>query len=203
MSIKEFWDKYNPFDIGYVIEQLTTNFTDVKNSLEHIEHKIDIQLNSLENSLVFQKALVTAISETVPDMIWLKDLNGKYMYANKAIKDGLLFTDNPIGRTDLDISMKAKAQFGPDNHTFGEVCGNSDLVVIETLIAQRFLESGKIKGKEFYLEVFKAPFYMDDELVGICGVGRDLTEYIETYRASHCSKCSLTENKDIFSKFAF
>jgi hypothetical protein len=41
-------------------------------------------------------------------MVWLKDLNGKYMIANTAIKEGLLLTDYPYGRDDIDIAIKAK-----------------------------------------------------------------------------------------------
>lgn len=203
MSIKELWARYNPFDIGSLVEELHTDFTQLRESLNHIEDKMDNKLQQLEANLEFQESLVNAISNTVPDMIWLKDCNGKYLYANNAIKTGLLFSDDPIGKTDIELSMKAKDLFGDDNHTFGDICGNSDFIIIDTRIPQRFLEYGKVKGKDLYLEVYKAPFFIKGEFAGICGVGRDLTPYVEAYRASHCSSCELTKNNDIFSLFEF
>ena len=54
------------------------------------------------------------------------------MYANVAIKKGLLFDMNPVGKTDVELATKAKEYFGDENHTFGEKCRNSDIVGIVT-----------------------------------------------------------------------
>jgi hypothetical protein len=135
-------------------------------------------------------------------MVWLKDINGKYLVANTSIRTNLLFDFDPFGKDDIELSRNAKIKFGDENHTFGEVCGNSDLVILETLKPQRFLESGKVKGKMMYLEVFKFPFYKGDKLIGVGGIGRDLTDYVEAYRDSNCSKCT-DGLGDIFSKWEF
>ena len=66
-----------------------------------------------------------------------------------------------LGLTDLEITTKCKLLVGDENHTFGEVCSNSDLVVLKNLKKERFLEWGLINGKEFYLEVYKAPLFND------------------------------------------
>ena len=82
----------------------------------------------------------------------------------------------------LEITSKCKLLVGDENHTFGEVCGNSDLVVLENLKKERFLEWGLINGKEVYLEVYKAPFYRDGEVIGTVGTSRDVTEWYTSIR---------------------
>ena len=127
------------------------------------------------------KTIAYNVAKASPDMIWMKDLEGKYVYANDKIIDGLLKTgsvENTIGRNDVDIALAAKKKFGDENHTFGEICGNSDLVVIKTCQPRKFLEYGKVDGKDLYLEVFKEPAYDGQgTMIGTVGSGRDVTEY--------------------------
>lgn len=200
-KLKGVWAQYNPFDIPALITRLDSSLGEVTQGLQKIEDKLDTEIDAIEGELRFHKALLYTIGETVPDMIWLKGLDGKYIYVNSAIRRNLLFC-NPIGKDDMECAVNAKKKFGAENHTFGEVCGNSDKEVLEHLKPQRFLENGKIKGKMMYLEVYKAPFYVDGILAGICGTGRDMTEYVEAYRANDCAgRCP--EVKDIFAKYEF
>ena len=131
------------------------------------------------------KHLVVAIGDTIPDMMWSKDINGRYIYVNNGILKGLFYSMNyrdVLGLTDLEITTKCKLLVGDENHTFGEVCGNSDLVVLENLKKERFLEWGLINGKEVYLEVYKAPLLKNGEVIGTVGTGRDVTEWYTSIR---------------------
>lgn len=201
-KIKKFIYKLNNRffpEINFLIEKIEDN----QRILSKMEKLLEEEKTKIEYELCFYKGFAQILIEESPDMVWLKDVNGKYMIANTAIKENLLMTDYPYGRNDIDISTKAKEQYGSENHQFGEMCGDSDRVVLDTLKSQRFLESGKVKGKMMYLEVFKFPFYVDGKLVGVGGIGRDLTPYVETYR-SDCSGCKAgSKTKDIFSKFEF
>lgn len=174
-------------EIRVVLEK----FDDSHKILTKMHHDLEEKRTLIEKELLFHKSLIEAIFEGSPDMMWLKDVNGVYMEANSAVKEGLLFDCNPIGKNDVEIAMNAKEKYGDKNHTFGEVCANSDLVILETLTSQRFFEYGKVKGEMLYLEVYKFPFYVRDELVGVAGVGRDLTPYVHAYKELNCSKCSL------------
>jgi len=197
------WNKYNPFDIEYY-------FTEVKNSVEALTVKldnvacaIDNKMASLTSELSMCRNVLYTVGDTLPDMMWFKDINGVYLYANKAIKTKLLFDMHPLGKTDAEMAVQAKKYFGDRNHTFGEKCSSSDKVVLETLKPQRFLESGKLEGKTVYLEVFKAPVIVEDKVIGVCGTGRDMTEYVEAYRGDDCSKCSGGRMNDIFKKYEY
>lgn len=173
----------------------------LKDDLQDIKRDLRIEKEFLQKEVAKREAIINTMLETLPDMVWMKDKEGKYMYANKAIRDGLLFCENPIGKNDVELAKKAKERFGYKNHTFGEVCVNSDTVVLDNMHKQRFMEKGKVMGKMMHLEVHKAPVVFDGEVIGVCGSGRDMTEYSEAYLAHGCSKCPLME--DVFAKYEF
>ncbi|MEA1990126.1 MAG: EAL domain-containing protein [Pseudomonadota bacterium] len=126
--------------------------------------------------------LLKLLTEHLPDMLWVKDIDGKYIYANQAICDGLLMaedTNEPIGRSDVFFALREReAHKGkPEWHTFGELCFNSDQLVIDNNKPMKFEEWGNIKGELLYLEVYKAPFYDEDgKIIGTVGAGRDITQ---------------------------
>lgn len=152
-----------------------------RTAYQSITHKYQ-EMYSMQKEVADTHKLLETIGDTIPDMLWAKDLDGKYVYANKALRDKLLFQEDPIGKTDIYCAERAKKTYGDSNHTFGEVCGNSDKVVMEIQQPQRFLESGKVLGELKYLEVYKAPIYdSNGQLIGVCGAGRDMTEYVVAY----------------------
>lgn len=197
-----------PCGIDKYFDKLDRGMNNLVTQFDRIESKLDYEIQILNKELDHYKDMLESIGNTIPDMLWFKDLSGKYQYANKAIKQGLLFDINPIGKTDLELSTKAKARFGDSNHTFGAKCANSDLIVITKALSGtfkkedgRFLESGKIKGKMTYLEVFKAPKYKDGKLIGVVGTGRDITEYVEAFR--ELNQGQLCKMEDIFKRYEF
>ncbi len=139
-------------------------------------------LFELEDLKEHNSELLNLLTQHLPDMLWVKDLEGVYMYANKAICDGLLMAKNtqePIGKGDIFFALRERElhKDKPDWHTFGELCFNSDIDVIEQDKAMKFEEYGNVKGKLMYLEVYKAPFYdKDGKIIGTVGAGRDITE---------------------------
>jgi hypothetical protein len=189
-------NKFFP-EINTIINKLNEN----QKLLAKMNVLMEAEKERLESSLALNKGFLDLLVEESPDMIWLKSVNGKYMLANSTIRKSLLFDPNPLGKDDLELSKNAKAKFGDKNHTFGEVCVNSDQLILDTLKSQRFLESGLIKGEMLYLEVYKFPFYLDGVLVGVGGIGRDMTIYVESYRKGDCKDCPITV--DIFSRWEF
>ncbi len=90
----------------------------------------------LESLKAQQSDLLNLLTYHLPDMLWVKDVNGIYLYANKAICEGLLMakdTQEPIGKNDIFFAMREREAHKdiPNWHTFGELCFNSDQVVIE------------------------------------------------------------------------
>jgi len=127
-------------------------------------------------------SLMRLMSDTMPDMLWAKDLDKKYIFANEAICKNLLNardTAEPIGKTDLYFADRERNAHPeqPDWHTFGELCMDSDSVTLKEMKPMQFDEYGNVKGKFRYLDVHKAPLFNDKgKLIGIVGTARDVTD---------------------------
>ena len=136
----------------------------------------------LEKLREHNSGLLELLTEHLPDMLWVKDLDGKYLYANKAICEGLLMandTQEPIGKGDVFFALRERELHSdkPSWHTFGELCFDSDQIVIDNDKSMKFEEYGNVKGKLLYLEVYKAPFYdKEGKTIGTVGTGRDITD---------------------------
>ncbi len=129
---------------------------------------------------ITDKNFLKLISEYLPDMLWAKDLQGKYLFANRAICDNLLMSspEEVVGNGDVFFAKREREKYShnPHWHTFGELCYNSDEVVLESMQSMQFEEYGNIRGELTYLEVHKAPLYNEaGELIGTIGSGRDIT----------------------------
>ena len=142
--------------------------------------------------------LVRMMCDNVPDLIWAKDTEGQYLFANKAICEKLLGavdTDEPVGKTDMFFAERERKSHpgNPDWHTFGEICRDSDTIVLESRRSERFDEYGNVRGKFLFLDVNKAPF-RDEEgnIIGIVGCGRDVTEERQVEERLRWSEALLT-----------
>jgi len=126
--------------------------------------------------------LLKLLTKDLPDMLWVKDLDGAYIYANQAICDGLLMAksiDEPIGKNDIFFALRERElhKEDPNWHTFGELCQDSDSLVVQNACSMKFEEYGNVKGELLYLEVNKAPFHnKNGEIIGTVGTGRDITQ---------------------------
>ncbi|WP_136799541.1 PAS domain S-box protein [Desulfosediminicola ganghwensis] len=126
--------------------------------------------------------MLRMICDNVPDMIWAKDLERKYTFVNKATCKNLLKavdTTEPLGKTDLHFAERERARYpeNPSWHTFGEICRDSDTIIMDTGAPGRFDEFGNVSGKHLHLSVHIAPFFDDNgKIIGTVGCGRDVTE---------------------------
>ncbi|MBN2461859.1 MAG: transporter substrate-binding domain-containing protein [Candidatus Cloacimonetes bacterium] len=146
-------------------------------------------------------SLLRLMTDNVPDMIWAKDLEKRYTFANKTICEQLLIaenTDEPIGKNDLFFAARQRKRY-PQNkhwHTFGEICANSDEIVMKEKKARRFDEYGNVLGKFLFLDVHKAPFWNEEgEMIGTVGSARDVTneKRLERERTDAMEKLRLRE----------
>lgn len=142
------------------------------------------EFRKLKKQLEREKNLRNTVLDHLDDMIWCKDLDGKYLITNKSFREKFCYGLGDIeilGKTDVELAKIFKEKVGDENHTFGEVCGNSDLVIHEVQKALQFLESGNINGKIMKLVVNKSPIRdFKGKMFGVCGSGRDVTEWHTT-----------------------
>ncbi len=198
-SIKYKLAEYNPFDVSVVLHKIEEESNIISQKLENgfnMINELKRELTLKQFELEKAKQLLTTIGDTIPDMLWAKDVKGRYIYVNKAIKDELFYSidyKDIIGKTDIELTVKCKDIAGHDNHTFGEICGDSDKEVIKDKSKKRFLEEGLINGKKTFLEVHKNVLQKDGLVIGTVGTGRDVTEYYTSLKdcIRDMNSCSL------------
>ncbi|MCX6286985.1 MAG: PAS domain S-box protein [Bacteroidetes bacterium] len=121
------------------------------------------------------------LADSMPDMLWAKDLEKRFLFANKSHIENLLnAADNeePVGKTDMFFAERERLSHSenPHYHSFGELCSDSDDVILNIRKPEKFVESGYIKGKYLILDVYKAPI-LDEQgkMIGTVGTAREVT----------------------------
>lgn len=143
---------------------------------------IESALQKSESQSKQLASMLRLMCDNVPDMIWAKDLNGKYLFVNKSLCEGMLnleSTQEPLGKT-FDELVQCEREAHPSNpewYTFGRFSRDVDR---HTLIREEkttYEESGFVCGRFVTLEVNQARFLnADGEVIGTVGCARDTTE---------------------------
>ena len=125
----------------------------------------------MEKEIAYQTTLLETMIDSIPDGIFCKDLDFKYTMCNKYIAE--LFgkkTEEIIGRNDMDaLGMDAKA---------AELTNKTDKKVIyeyEKVTYEEWLLCAD--GVTRLFETVKLPLVMYGEIIGILGIGRDITKH--------------------------
>jgi PAS domain S-box-containing protein len=140
------------------------------------------KLKESEQNYKYLQDLYRKMADIIPDMMWAKDCEGKYLFTNNSVCKNLLGaadTQEPVGKNDLFFSARSRNSnpLVSDWHTFGENCLNSDQEIINSGEAGQFDEYGNVRGKFLYLDVVKSPLRDDSgNIIGTVGTARDVTE---------------------------
>ena len=140
-----------------------------KNIIATISQDITIRRQS-ELALRKSESHFRTLVRTIPDLIWLKDANGVYLSCNQKFElyYGAKETDI-IGKTDYDFNDRELADFFRENDRkameAGKPTSNEEWV------------SYADDGHRAFLDTIKTPIYdSDGTLLGVLGIGRDITE---------------------------
>ena len=127
-------------------------------------------------------SMLRLICDNVPDMIWAKDLDNRYVFANKALCEKLLdlvSTDEPLGKT-FDFFAQRERDRHPDDpewYSYGQFAQDIDRHTLSRDEPTIFEESGNVFGKFIFLEVHQARLIDSrGEVIGTVGCARDITE---------------------------
>ena len=190
-KFKSFLSYINIFDIPRLTREISCDVKLIRDKYDETikaidEYKKELELERDKRSK--ERSLFLSVLDHLDDMVWAKDLEGKYIVANKSFREKFCYGitwDELQGMTDVELAKKFKKQVGEQNHTFGELCVNSDVVVQRSRLPQKFLEDGNINGELMKLVVNKAIVVnSNNKMFAICGSGRDVTEwYVSIERA--------------------
>lgn len=185
------WPASGIIEINHLIE----NFKEMANSLkarfdyiQRINESLEVMVKERTAKLGESEAkyhsaysLMRRLCDNVPDMIWAKDLEGRYLFTNEAVCRHLLIaadTNEPIGKSDVFFAERERIRHtdNPKWYTFGEIRRNTDAITLEAGKPQQFEEYGNVQGKFLFLDVRKAPFIDDNgKIIGTVGSARDAT----------------------------
>jgi two-component system sensor histidine kinase/response regulator len=141
-----------------------------------------------------ESSRLLALIENMPDIVWFKDVEGRYMLINPAL-------EKLLGRTLAEVKGKTDAELFPKRRADEYIAQNRRL--IETGAVERdlsWVNFGKVIGRR-YLETVKSVVRDSaGKTLGIMGVSRDVTELAKTSERLDLSQnftAQLIENANV------
>ncbi|MCU7904412.1 MAG: PAS domain-containing protein [Candidatus Thiodiazotropha sp. (ex Epidulcina cf. delphinae)] len=128
----------------------------------------DIMRHRFEQSLASDRALLRTLIDTIPDLIFFKDKAQIYLGCNKAFESLVATPESKmVGSSDRDILPEAQARM------FHEQDGR----ILHSGMPMRCEEWMEYPdGRRVLLDIVKTPYRgPDDKVMGLIGVGRDIT----------------------------
>ncbi|MGE4193605.1 MAG: PAS domain S-box protein [Pseudodesulfovibrio sp.] len=122
------------------------------------------------SALRVNMAHLRTLMETMPELVWVKDVNGVFLFCNHRFERLYGATEEEIvGRTDYDFVDRELADFFRE-HDRKAIAMGGPYTFEETVT---YSDDGHVEE----LETIKTPLYGDNgKLVGVLGVARDITE---------------------------
>jgi PAS domain S-box-containing protein len=123
-----------------------------------------------EEELRAREALFRTLVNTIPDLIWLKNTDGVYLSCNKKFERFFGASEADIlGKTDYDFVDKEMADFFRENDRKAMAVGGPNSNEEQITFAD--------DGHKAFLDTIKMPMFgADGKLIGVLGIGRDITE---------------------------
>jgi two-component system sensor histidine kinase/response regulator len=121
----------------------------------------------LEKDLADSRRFMESVLENIQAVVYVKDLEGKYTYANGQ-------WENATGRSRENITGRTAMDIFPDHK--GAVYHENDLQVItskEKQISEEYAQTG---GVERTFLSTKVPMIQDNHIIGLCSISTDITD---------------------------
>jgi PAS domain S-box-containing protein len=178
-------------------------FDDLGNLVNYVAFVKDISKHKLyEKTLVNAKSRaeenerqIKTIINTIPDLIWLKDAAGKYLRCNQRFEDFFGATEEEIeGKTDYDFVSADLAKFFRDNDKKAMQAGKPTRNEEEITFSN--------DGHKEILDTIKTPIYgQNNEILGVLGIGRDITSLKKAEQALIQAKEEAEQNEQKFKSY--
>jgi len=135
---------------------------------DRLEHRLRT-LEQHDKQLVASASMLRTLIEAIPDLIWLKDTDGRYVTCNQRFARFFGAEESQIaGKTDFDFVDRQTAEFFLTMDRVAIEAGRPNTNEEEI----RFADDGHVE----LLETIKAPVFDDRGTVyGVVGVGRNIT----------------------------
>ena len=164
------------------VESLKCGATDyvLKDHLEHLGPAVRRALREageraerqrVEEQLAYERSLLRALLDNVPDSIYFKDADSRYLMCSAALAKqlGLKHPEEAVGRTDFNFhpADRAAENFAEEQRVIAE--GRPLINKIESLVDR--------EGRKRWMAVTKVPIHPDQrgQAARLIGISRDIT----------------------------
>ncbi len=180
--------------------EMTTKipFTDNQNKvigMVAVSHDYTEQ-KKLEEKLAKEKELLQILMDNVPDYIYLKDKDLKYIKVNKASAESfkVKHPDEIIGKSNLDLFPK----------NIANKLNEQDLEVFKSgkAMIDRVVKLKTLGGHTFWVSSTKVPIWdKNSEIMRLVGISRDVTMQEQTKQRFLAAKIKAEEANELKSLF--
>lgn len=162
IAIKVVLGIFISFMLGYIAKQYI-QLRSYRNSLETLVQK-------RTSEILATKSHLRMLLNTIPDLIWLKDRDGVYLFCNPMFEHFFGAKEEEIvGKTDYDFIDKDLADFFREKDRLA-------LAANKTSVNEEYLKfaDGSYEG---LFETLKSPMFDEaGKLIGVLGIARDITK---------------------------
>ncbi|MFK5915752.1 MAG: PAS domain S-box protein [Woeseiaceae bacterium] len=162
-----------PIQSGDELESASKNINRLAYTIKERESSLKKSMQEqeqLSSQLEDSGAHLQTLIKTLPDLVWLKDVDGVYLSCNEKFEE--LFgsaEDDIIGKTDYDFVDHDLATAFREHDKIAMAAENPTINEEEVT----YVSDGHVE----YLETIKTPMFSPEgKLIGVLGVGRDITE---------------------------
>jgi len=132
--------------------------------------KLEILVQKRTDELALQTATLTTLFDSIPDLIFTKNINLSFLHCNRAFLNHFgKEIDDVVGKHDgAEMGMTDK-----DAEAYTDI----DRKVInerQTITIEEYIP--RFDGTRPYYETIKMPLLLEDKVVGIMAIARDITE---------------------------
>lgn len=147
---------------------VTSDITSIKLNEEKVR-AANQKINDEREGYQFR---LQSILDYTPLIIFIKDLNGKYLLINRSFREAFMVTDEEvIDKTDFDFDLPEAAQRYKE----------ADEQVVATLKVIQTEEKVFLFGEERHLLIVKFPlFNKENKLYGVGAIANDITERVQS-----------------------
>ena len=151
-------------ELDYKVQERTFELLNVNASLQLTLSK----QSALNEDLQRKKALLSGVINNIPDLIFFKDTQSSYLGCNKAFGEYFGATESEIiGKTDFDFVDAEAAKFFRQKDK--ETLSSNEARINEEWVTYP-------DGRKVCLDTLKVPFMINQEVHGLIGVSRNVTE---------------------------
>jgi diguanylate cyclase (GGDEF)-like protein/hemerythrin-like metal-binding protein/PAS domain S-box-containing protein len=160
--------------VGFNAVKQQHSFTEVETALLNLFSELLVNVSQRKNAqetLSHERSFLKTLIQAIPDLVWLKDTNGIYLFCNQRFEDFFGAKESDIvGKSDYDFVEESLADFFREHDKQVMQSGKVNINEEELPFAS--------DGHKEIIHTTKVPIYdKNKNLIGVLGVGRDITQF--------------------------